>query len=140
MESHISWEEMRLGELRVYQKVTELLIIKSFRMKAKISERKELSKTHHQLMLIHVDAWQNPSQYCKVIILLLKKFFLRMKAHHPEWIKKLWYIHTMEYHSGIRTAFEAALTRWTNLEPIIQSEVSQKEADKYRMLTCICGI
>ena len=63
-----------------------------------------------------------------------------MKAHHPEWIKKLWYIHTVEYHSAIRTAFEAALTRWANLEAIIQSEVSQKEEDKYRMLTRICGI
>ena len=61
---------MRLGELRVYQKVTEPLIKKkSFRMKAKISERKELSKTHHQLMLINVDVWQNPSQYDKLIIL-----------------------------------------------------------------------
>ena len=34
-----------------------------------------------------------------------------MKAHHPEWIKKRWYIHTMEYHSAVRNAFEAALTR-----------------------------
>ena len=45
-----------------------------------------------------------------------------------EWIKKLWYIHTMEYYSAIkRNAFESVLTRWMSLEPIIQSEVSQKE-------------
>ena len=52
-----------------------------------------------------------------------------------EWIKKLWYIHTMEYYSAIkRDVFEPVLMRWMNLEPIIQSEVSQKEKDKYRIL------
>ena len=45
-----------------------------------------------------------------------------------EWIRKLWYIHTMEYYSAIkRNAFESVLMMWMNLEPIIQSEVSQKE-------------
>ena len=43
------------------------------------------------------------------------------------WIKNLWYIYTMEYYSAIkRNAFESVLMRWMNLEPIIQSEVSQK--------------
>ena len=52
-----------------------------------------------------------------------------------EWIKKLWYIYTMEYYSAIkRNAFESVLMRWMNLEPIIQSEASQKEKDKYRIL------
>ena len=52
-----------------------------------------------------------------------------------EWRKKLWYICTMEYYSAIkRNAFESVLMRWMNLEPIIQSEVSQKEKDKYRIL------
>ena len=56
-----------------------------------------------------------------------------------EWIKKLWYIYTMEYNSAIkRNAFESVLTGWMNLEPIIQSEVSQK--DKYHILTHIYGI
>ena len=50
-----------------------------------------------------------------------------------EWIKKLWYIYTMKYYSSIkRNAFESVL-RWMNLEPIIQSEVSQKEKDKYHI-------
>ena len=49
-----------------------------------------------------------------------------------EWIKKLWYTYTMEYYSAIkRNAFESVLMRWMNLESIIQSEVSQKEKDKY---------
>ena len=48
-----------------------------------------------------------------------------------EWIKKLWYRHTMEYYSAVkRNAFESVLMRWMNLEPIIQSEVNQKEKDK----------
>ena len=53
-----------------------------------------------------------------------------------EWIKKLWYIHTMEYYSAIkRNTSESVLMRWMNLEPIIQSEVSQKEKDKSGILT-----
>ena len=45
-----------------------------------------------------------------------------------EWIKKLWYVYTMEYYSVIkRNTFESVLVRWINLEPIIQSELSQKE-------------
>ena len=45
-----------------------------------------------------------------------------------EWIKMLWYIYTMEYHSAIETnAFESVLMRWMNIEPIIQSDMSQKE-------------
>ena len=58
-----------------------------------------------------------------------------------KWIKKLWYIYTMKYYSAIkRKAFESVLMRWMNLEPIIQSEVSQKEKDKYCILMHIYGI
>ena len=58
-----------------------------------------------------------------------------------ERIKKLWYICTMEYYSAIkRNAFESVPMMWMNLEPIIQSEVSQKEKDKYHVLTHIYGI
>ena len=47
----------------------------------------------------------------------------------------------MEYYSAIkRNAFESVLTRWMDLEPIIQSEVSQKEKDKYSILTHIYRI
>ena len=50
-------------------------------------------------------------------------------------IKKLWYIYTMEYYSAIkRNTFESVVMRWMNLEPLIQSEVSQKEKDKYCIL------
>ena len=58
-----------------------------------------------------------------------------------EWIKKLWYIHTMEYYSAIkRNAFDSVLMRWMKLGSIIQSEVSQKEKYKYHILTHIYGI
>ena len=55
-----------------------------------------------------------------------------------EWIKNLWYIYTMAYYSAIKgNAFELVLMRWMTLETIIQSVVSQKEKDKYHILTYI---
>ena len=58
-----------------------------------------------------------------------------------EWIRKLWYLYTMEYYSAIKkNGFESILMRWMKLEPIIQSEVSQKDKDQYSILTHIYGI
>ena len=58
-----------------------------------------------------------------------------------ERIRKLWYIYTMEYYSTIiKNTFESVLMRWMKLEPIIQSEVSQKEKRQYSILTHIYGI
>ena len=58
-----------------------------------------------------------------------------------EQIRKLWYIYTVEYYSAIKkNSFEAVLMRWMKLEPIIQSEVSQKDKDHYNILTHIYGI
>ena len=55
--------------------------------------------------------------------------------------KKAVYIYTMEYYSAIKkNTFESVLTRWMKLEPIIQSEVSQKEKHQYSILTHIYGI
>ena len=57
-----------------------------------------------------------------------------------EWIK-MWHIYTMEYYSAIkRNEIELFVVRWMDLESIIQSEVSQKEKNKYRMLTHIYGV
>ena len=55
-----------------------------------------------------------------------------------EWIRKLWYIYTMEYYSAIKK--NTVLMRWMKLEPIIQSEVSQKEKHQYSILTHIYEI
>ena len=53
-------------------------------------------------------------------------------ASADEWIRKLWYIYTMEYYSAIKkTRFESVLMRWIKLEPIIHSEISQKEKHQY---------
>ena len=57
------------------------------------------------------------------------------------WIKKMWYICTMEYYSAIvRNKIELFVVRWMDLEYVIQSEVSQKEKNKYCMLTHTYGI
>ena len=53
-------------------------------------------------------------------------------------MKKFWYIYAIEYYSAIkRNIIESDLKRWMNLESIIQSEVSQKEKDKYHILKYI---
>ena len=58
-----------------------------------------------------------------------------------EWIKKMWHIYTMDYYSAIkRNEIELFVVRWMDLESVIPSEVSQKEKNKYRMLTHIYGI
>ena len=56
-----------------------------------------------------------------------------------EWIKKMWYIYTMEYYSVMKkNEFESVLVRWMNLEPVIQNEVSQKGKNQISYTnTCI---
>ena len=58
-----------------------------------------------------------------------------------EQIKKMWYIYTMEYYSAIKKnkTMPFAAT-WMQLEMIILSEISQKEKDKYHMISLTCGI
>ena len=87
--------------------------------------------------------WENQIEKDTCIPLFIASLFTiartRKQPRCPstdEWIKKLWYIYTMEYYSAIkRNIFESVLMRWMNLEPIIQSEVSPKEKDKYCILT-----
>ena len=56
-------------------------------------------------------------------------------------IKKMWYINTMEYYSAIkRNEIMPFAVTWMDLEIVIQSEVSQKEKDKYPIISLICGI
>ena len=58
-----------------------------------------------------------------------------------EWIKKMWYIHMMEYYSAIKKkGIMPFAATWMQLEIIILNEVSQKEKDKYHMISLICGI
>ena len=74
-------------------------------------------------------------------------FIIARTWKHPrcpsadEWMRKLWYIYTMEYYSVIKkNTFESVLMRWMKLELIIQSEVSQKEKHQNSILTHIYGI
>ena len=58
-----------------------------------------------------------------------------------EWIKKMWYIYTMEYYSAIRRKQNLPFaTTWMELEGIMLSEISQVEKDKYQMISLICGV
>ena len=58
-----------------------------------------------------------------------------------EWIKKMWYIYTMEYYSAIKkNEIGSFVETWMDLETVIQSEVSRKEKNKYCVLMHICGI
>ena len=55
--------------------------------------------------------------------------------------KKMWHIYIMEYYSARRrNEIELFVVRWMDLESVIQSEVSQKEKNKYCMLTRIYGV
>ena len=80
-------------------------------------------------------------------IFILALFTISRAWKHPkcpltdEWIKKMWYIYTMEYYSAIeRNEIESFVEMWMDLESVIQSEVSQKEQNKYRILMHICGM
>ena len=58
-----------------------------------------------------------------------------------EWIKKVWYIHTMEYYSAIKkNEIMSLAVTWMDPEIIILSKVSQKEKDKNHMISLTCGI
>ena len=58
-----------------------------------------------------------------------------------EWIRNLWYIYTMEYYLAIKkNSFESVLMKWMKLEPIIQTEASQKQKHQYSIPMHIYGI
>jgi len=58
-----------------------------------------------------------------------------------DWIRKTWYIYTMEYYSAVRKNNIMPYTAtWMELETLILSEISQKEKDKYHMISLISGL
>ena len=57
-----------------------------------------------------------------------------------EWIKKMWYIYTMEYYSAIKNEIMLFAATWMDLEMIILSKVSQNQKDKHHMTSLTCGI
>ena len=79
--------------------------------------------------------------FITALFTIARTWKLRRCASADEWIRKLWYIDTMEYYSAMKkNSFESVLMRCMKLEPIIQSEVSQKDKDQYSILTQIYGI
>ena len=58
-----------------------------------------------------------------------------------EWIKKMWYVYTMEYYSAIKNnQIMPFAATWMELVTLILNEVSQKDKDKYHMMSLISGI
>ena len=86
-----------------------------------------------QLLGIHTEEARIERDTCtpmfKPALLIIARTWKQPRcpsAH--EWIRKLWYIYTMEYYSDVKkNTFESVLMRWMKLDPIIQSEVSQKD-------------
>ena len=79
--------------------------------------------------------------FIEALFTIAKTWKQRKCPSTDEWIKKMWHIYRMEYYSPIkRNKIELFVVRWMDLESVIQSEVSQKEKNKYCMLTHIYGI
>ena len=58
-----------------------------------------------------------------------------------EWIKKMWYIYTMEYYPAIKkNSIMPFAAIWMQSEILILSEISHKEKDKHHLISLICGI
>ena len=79
---------------------------------------------------------RTPATFIAALFTIVKTWKQPKCPSTDEWIKKMWYIHTMEYYSAIKkneiTPFAAT---WMDLEIIILSEVTQKEKDKYHMIS-----
>ena len=85
------------------------------------------------LLGIHTEETRTERDTCTPV-LIAALFIIARTWKQPrcpsadEWIRKPWYIYTMEYYSAIkRNTFESVLMRWMNLEPVIQSELSKRE-------------
>ena len=85
------------------------------------------------LLGIHIEEMRSERDTCTPMF-IAALFIIVRTLKQPrcpsadEWMRKLWYIYTIECYSAIKkNAFESVLMRWMKLEPIIQSEVSQKE-------------
>ena len=98
------------------------------------------------LLGIHIEEIRSERDTCTPVFITPLLVIARTwkQPRYPsadEWIRKLWYIHTMEYYSATKmNSFESVLMRWMHLEPIIQSEVNQKDKERYSILRHVHGI
>ena len=105
-----------------------------------------LQETHFKYKDMHTEETRSERDTCTPVF-VTALFIIARTWKQPrcpsadEWIRKLWYIYTMEYYSAIKkNSFESVLMRRMKLEPIIQSEVRQKDKDQYSILMHIYGI
>ena len=108
-------------------------------------EKLEIELPHNpEFPLLCIHTKESRIQRDKCTPIFISALFTWKQPRCPladEWIRKLWYIYTVEYYSAIKkNAFESILMRWMKLEPIIQSEVNQKEKHQYSIFTHIYGI
>ena len=87
------------------------------------------------LLGIHTEETRSERDMCSPMF-IAALFIIARTLKQPrcpsadEWIRKLWYIYTVEYHSAIKkNSFESGLMRWMKLEPIIQSEARKKNTN-----------
>ena len=83
----------------------------------------------------------HPNVHCSSVFTIARTWKQPKCPSTEEWIKKMSYIYTMEYYSAIkRNEIVPFAEMWIDLETVIQSEVSQKEKNKYHIILLICGI
>ena len=88
------------------------------------------------LLGIHTEETRSERDTCTPMFIAALFIIARTWEQHrcpstDEWIRKLWYIYTMEYYSAIKkNSFESVLMKWMKLEPTVQSEVSQKDKER----------
>ena len=82
-----------------------------------------------------------PAMFIEALFTIAKTWKHPKCSWTNEWIKKMWYIYTMEYYSAIKKKkIMPFAATWIEPESLILSEVSQKEKDEYHMLSLISGI
>ena len=97
------------------------------------------------LLGIHIEETRIERDTCTPVftaaLLIIARIWKQPRCPSADkWIRKLWYIYTMEYYSSMKNAFESVLMMWMKLEPIIQSQVNQKEKYQCGILTHTYGI
>ena len=95
--------------------------------------------THPDQTFLEKDA--STHMFIAALFIIAKTFKQPKSPSTDEWIKKMWYIYTMEYYSSIKKdKIMPFAATWMELETLILSEISKKEKDKYHMISLITGI
>ena len=76
--------------------------------------------------------------FIAVLFTIAKIWKLPKCSSTDEWIKKKWYIHTMEYYSAFTKTETLSFATWINVEDIMPSEINQYQKDKYNMIPLMC--